>query len=88
MYEISVVMKKKYDWFAFRNEMAARIAAKLKVDHQTSYPYKTDYLVRESIELANKLTIELMNLGDKDRILQKLNEDNKLKTSRRRNGNS
>ena len=88
MYEISVIMKKKYDWFAFRNETAARIAAKLKVDHQTSYAYQTDYLVRDSIELANKLTVKLMDLEDEDPILQKFNENNKLKTSRRKNGNS
>ncbi len=81
-------MKKKYDWLAFRNETAARIAAKLKVDHQATYYLSIDYLVGDSIKLANKLTIELMNLGDKDPISQKLNEDNKLKTSRRRNGNS
>ena len=85
MYEISVIMKKKYDWFAFRNETATRLIASLDLNKINEYP---NWASNAAIKVANCLTEGLMNLGDKDPILQKLNEDNKLKTSRRRNGNS
>ena len=84
MYEISVNMKKKYDWFAFRNETAAKLIASLDLNKISEYP---TWASNAAIKVANCLTKGLMDLGDKDPILQKLNENNKLKT-KRRNGNS
>lgn len=58
-------MSKVYDWNAFRNETAARIAANIAVDYQSSYHFDDERLVEKAISIASILTIRLLELENK-----------------------
>ena len=45
-----------FDWFAFRNETAARIMTAMKVDENTSMRYDNELVATRAIEAANELT--------------------------------
>jgi hypothetical protein len=71
---------KKYDWFAFRNETAARIIARMKTDHH-SYYSSINSMVSDAVSVADALTLMLMETEDK--LLTKIEEHEQKKKSRR-----
>jgi hypothetical protein len=51
--------KKPFDWFAFRNETAAKICANLRVSDYYKYDSGAQ-IARTAVELADELTFQLM----------------------------
>ena len=72
-------MTKKFDWFAFRNETAANILARMRTDNRSCYS-STDSMVNEAVAVADTLTIMLMDTEDK--LLKKIDEYEQKKKSR------
>ena len=70
--------KKSFDWFAFRNETAARICANMRVADY--YNYESSYqIARAAVELADELTSRLMS---SDNILNEIQQHEQKKKSR------
>jgi hypothetical protein len=70
--------KKPFDWFAFRNETAARLCATMRASERYKYDsYST--IVKEAVEIADELTFQLMG---SNHILQVIEEYGQKKKSR------
>ena len=73
-------MTKNFNWFAFRNETAARIIARMATNHQGFYS-STVSMVNEAVAVADTLTLMLMDTEDK--LANKIDEYEQKKKSRR-----
>lgn len=70
--------KKAFDWFAFRNETAAKICANMRVADYYKYD-SSNQIARAAVELADELTSRLMS---SDSILIEIQKHEQKKKSR------